>query len=101
MKEFIFEEWVELAKTDPETFEAKRKEVIAEIINSAPEGERDTLSRMQWIVDKERSSAKDPLDACVKISSMMVNRVLGKDGLVEVLLDFSSNCRKVANLLDK
>jgi len=101
MKEFIFEEWAELAKTDPEAFEAKRKEAIAEIINSAPEGERDTLSRMQWIVDKERSSAKDPLDARVKISSMMVNRVLGKDGLVEVLLDFSSNCRKVANLLGK
>ncbi|MDP1619884.1 MAG: DUF3135 domain-containing protein [Candidatus Moranbacteria bacterium] len=101
MKEFDFNEWAELARTDPETFELRRKEAIAEIIDSAPEGGKDTLIRMQWIVDRERASAKDPMSACVKISSMMMNRVLGKDGLVDVLSDFSSNCRTVANLLGK
>ncbi|MBT5229473.1 MAG: DUF3135 domain-containing protein [Methylococcales bacterium] len=80
-----FDTWSKLAKEDPEAFEARRKEVIQQLIDSAPEDQRHRLECLQWKVDQIRSRSKTPLAACLRMSKMMWDRVLGKSGLMESL----------------
>jgi len=68
---FDFDEWLELSKRDPETFESRRLESIEELINSAPEDRQHRLRCLQWKIDRVRDKMSTPLAACVAISDMM------------------------------
>jgi len=89
MKEFDFNEWAELAKNDPEAFEAKRKEVIAEVIDGAPEKERAALNRLQWKIDAQRRIAKNPLDSCVRIYCLLLENVYKEGGFIDAITSLS------------
>ena len=80
-----FDDWAALAKSDPETFEVRRKEVIRQLIQSAPVDQQHRLECLQWKIDQVRSMSKTPLAACLRISKMMWDRVLGAGGLMESL----------------
>ena len=82
---FNFDEWVDLAQSDPDAFERAREEVLRDAIARAPNSYRGRLSSLQWRVDRERERADTPFSACLKISNMMMNRVYGKEGLLELL----------------
>lgn len=77
-----FDEWRALAAADPEAFEARRREVIAEFIALAPRCRRTRLEQLQWRIDRERERYKDPLAACAHLSGMMWERLYGRGGLL-------------------
>jgi hypothetical protein len=85
-KRFDFEYWRELAATDAAAFETARRQAIAALIESAPEErQRRRMQGLQWRIDRIRDASPNAMDACLKISSMMWDSVLGDDGLLERL----------------
>ncbi|MEQ8661742.1 MAG: DUF3135 domain-containing protein [Gammaproteobacteria bacterium] len=80
--DFEFDYWAALARNDPQAFERARNEVLTSLIESAPDDTRRRLTGLQWQVDRVRESADNPLAACVRISALMWDKVLGEDGLV-------------------
>ncbi len=79
--EFDFDAWSDMAKNDPETFEKMRLAAIEDVIEKAPEDNRERLRRLQWRIDQERRLARTPMAACLRISRMMWRMVLGEGGL--------------------
>lgn len=69
--DFDFKEWAELAKSDPDRFEAKRSRVINEAIRRVPADRQRMLRGLQWRVDRVRELKRTPLAACMAISEMM------------------------------
>ncbi len=82
---FDFEEWVLLAKTDPQAFEAKRAEEIARLIAKASPHSQSRLHGLQWKIDMERQRASNPLSSCMRIFNLMWDSVYGERGLLEAL----------------
>jgi len=69
--DFDFETWVNLAKDDPERFEAQRVNTIEAIINSSPDDMQQHLRCLQWRIDRTRELKRTPMSACIAISEMM------------------------------
>lgn len=84
-----FDDWAALAVRDPEAFEARRAQVIEEFIQQVPEAKRTRLRRLQWRIDMTRRRASNPVSACIRISQMMWDSLLGEGGLLEALEQFS------------
>ena len=84
-RQFDFAHWSRLASEDPERFEAERAEVIADLIDQAPSSVRRRMVGLQWQVDRVREKASNPMAACVQMSRMMWDSVLGQGGLLETL----------------
>lgn len=82
---FDFEQWAELAHTDPEGFEASRSAAIEAAISRAPARTQARLRRLQWKVDQVRRISANPLAACIEMNKMMWDRFAGEGGLVESL----------------
>ncbi len=80
-----FDEWARLAAEDPAAFERRRAEVIDDFIAHAPPERRQRLRGLQWRIDGVRKTAANPTAACIRISSMMWDSVLGENGLLESL----------------
>lgn len=76
-----FDTWANLARTDPEAFESLRQAAIEQCIANAPAENRDRLRRLQWRIDQERRRAGTPLGACIRLSRMMWQSLLGEGGL--------------------
>ncbi|MGE3771611.1 MAG: DUF3135 domain-containing protein [Gammaproteobacteria bacterium] len=83
--EFPFDFWAKLAIDDPASFEEARQLMIDSLIESAPPERQPRLRGLQWQIDQLRARTPNPLGACVKISTMMWDKVLGPDGLVDHL----------------
>jgi hypothetical protein len=69
-----FDEWQRLAREDPDEFERRRKTTIEAVIEQAPPEHRQRLRALQSRIDLERSRAKTPLAATVRLQSMMWER---------------------------
>jgi hypothetical protein len=82
---FDFDEWKELACSDPDAFEERRKRVIAEAIAQAPQHMQTRLHALQWRIDMERARASNPLSACIRLSSMMWKMIHGENGLMSAI----------------
>lgn len=80
-----FDQWAELAQSDPDAFEARRAEVIDKVINSMPTEKQHRMRCLQWKIDQVRGRASNPLSACMKLSEMMWDSLLGPGGLREAL----------------
>ncbi len=83
--EFVFDDWMRLASTDPEAFEKAREQTIRHTIADAPANYRTRLLRLQWRVDMERKRHNNPMSACVTISRMMLDSVFGEHGMAKAL----------------
>ncbi len=83
--EFDFDYWMELAKKDPAAFEKQKKQLIQEAIDKAPKRMQNRLNGLQWSIDSRVKTAKNPMDACVKIYQMMMDSVYEEGGLLEAL----------------
>jgi len=66
-----FDFWKQLAKNDPEAFEALRREKIEQLIEQAPKPQRRRLQGLQWQIDQNRKLAASPMASCLAISNMM------------------------------
>ena len=66
-----FDTWSELAQSDPEAFEARRAEIIEQMIQRMPAHKHHHMRCLQWKIDRVRDKMATPLAACVAISDMM------------------------------
>ncbi len=82
---FDFDHWSKLARDDPQGFERARARLLDRAIEQAPEARRARLRGLQWRVDQVRRRAGTPLSACVEMSKLMWDAVLGERGLLESL----------------
>ena len=80
-----FAEWASVADQNPAAFEDMRLAAIQAYIESVPEESRERLRRLQWRIDQERRLARTPMNACIRLSRMMWQNVLGPGGLRERL----------------
>ena len=83
--EFDFDEWSSLAKSDPAAFEEKRLELIEEFLRELPAHDQQRLRGLQFRIDMERRRARTPMAACLKLSAMMWDSLLGSRGLKNAL----------------
>ncbi len=83
--DYWFDTMKGMAKDNPDEFEHLRQQMIDEIIDGAPERSRRRLIGLQWRVDQERLLARTPMAACIRISNMMWESVVGEGGLLEKL----------------
>ena len=81
--DFPFDDWARLASEDPDSFEAARRLMIDSLIETAPGPVQARLRGLQWQIDQVRTMTPTPLGACVKISKLMWEKLLGPEGLVE------------------
>lgn len=72
---FDFDAWANLAQSDPEAFEARRRATIDDFIASVPAHRRRRLYGLQCSLDLERRRAKTPLGACVRFHKLMMDKV--------------------------
>jgi hypothetical protein len=80
-----FDQWSSLATLDPEAFEARRHELIEDLIRSAPLHRQPRLRGLQWRLDRIREHSRTPLAACIRISEMMWEALVGEGGLRDSL----------------
>ena len=80
-----FDQWAQLAKSDPQAFERKRAEAIEKLIQGMPEHKQQRMRCLQWKVDQVRSRCKTPMAACIKLSEMMWDSLVGPGGLKDAL----------------
>jgi hypothetical protein len=84
-KGFDFNEWSYLAKTDMQAFEDKRRHTIDQAILRLSSERQQRLRGLQWRIDQVRERASNPMAACLEISSMMWDSLLGENGLLEAI----------------
>lgn len=84
-RSFDFDALRELARSDPEGFEDRRRALIEDLIGQAPQWQQRRLRGLQWRVDMERQRASNPLAACIVLSRMMWESVAGHGGLLETI----------------
>lgn len=84
-----FDELLKLAKEDPQALESLRKTLVDQVIERAPEKHQRRLRGLQFQVDAERQKAKNPTDACIRISRMMHDSF---SNLRSTLLELQDSC---------
>jgi len=82
---FDFDDWSRLAKDDPAAFEARRLALIEEFLHQFPQPDQQRLRGLQFRIDMVRRRSRTPMGACLKISSMMWESLLGSHGLKSAL----------------
>ena len=85
LEPFNFDEWLELAQRDPEGFEQRRQAVIENYLSTVPLSKQRRLRGLQFRIDMERRRAHTAMGACIKLSSMMWDALLGPSGLAASL----------------
>lgn len=80
-----FEKLRALADRDPEAFEQERRVLIESALARVPERHRQRMRGLQWRIDQERRRCKTPMAACISLSRMMWDSVVGNQGLLDVL----------------
>ena len=74
INEIDFEQWVELASSDPEKFEELRQNKISAVINKTSGQRQQRLLGLQWQIDSMRARHKNSsIAACNAISELMWN----------------------------
>lgn len=71
LEKLDFDRWLELAKSDPDSFEELRSQTIDEAIGRFAQSRQSHLRRVQWRIDRTRERSRTPMAACIAISSMM------------------------------
>jgi phosphoserine aminotransferase len=73
-----------LARSNPSEFERLRMRAIESYIETLPADRQQRMRRLQWRIDQETRN-HTPMGACVKLSKMMWDHLLGPGGLVGVI----------------
>ena len=85
-----FDYLTELAQSDPSEFERLRRHAIESYIATLPAERQQRMRRLQWRIDQERRN-HSPMGACLKLSKMMWDHLLGPGGLVVLMKGDSSD----------
>ncbi len=95
-RDFDFDYWSRLAQEDPATFEEQRSDLLEEFILEAPPDLRRRLRGLQWQVDQARERSGTPLGACLRLSKMMWDSVLGERGLLESMQSLGDSSEQLS-----
>ncbi len=87
-------EWIQLARENPDAFEAMRLKLINESIKSAPAEMQRRLKGLQWKIDHVRSRASNPTVAFIEISNMMWDSTLQLRDKQQDLLDLCHGIKR-------
>ena len=79
-----FDRLLNLAEKDPVKFEDIRQEAIDAYIATLPRDRQIQMRRLQWRIDQERRN-RSPLSACMRISDLMWENMVGPQGLLGYL----------------
>lgn len=82
---FNFEQWADLARSDPKAFETERAAAVDAVIRRAPRDRQPRLRGLQWRIDQIRLRTHNPVVACERIHRMMWDAVLRDGGLLETV----------------
>ena len=66
-----FDSWQDLACSNPEAFEAKRRDFVNAVIDQVPEPRQHRLRCLQWRIEKVCATSSNPISASVRLSRMM------------------------------
>lgn len=92
IEKFDFDEWKDLAVSNPDAFEALRLAWLDLEINSASPDHQPRLRGLQWQIDLIRQRyADDPSRSSSKIFDMMWDKVYGENGFVETLRGYNGD----------
>ena len=82
---FDFDRWSSIADEDPERFEEMRAALLEQMIEQSPDSMKQRMQGLQWRIDQIRNQSANPMAACLSISKMMWNSLLGEQGLLTAL----------------
>jgi len=82
---FDFDQWSNIARKDPEKFEAMRSALLEQMLEQSPVAIKRRMQGLQWRIDQVRNQSATPMAACLRISNMMWNSLLGEQGLLTAL----------------
>ncbi len=71
-----FDELKTMAAERPEELESLRERMTDEILRDAPEDRRRRLEGLVFKINAERRRSKNPMQACIRISQMMMDSVV-------------------------
>ncbi len=71
---FDFDEWMQLAKNNPQQFERRRQAMIDKLIRSRALETQRRLRGLQFRIDLERKRCRTPLAACVRLNEMLMDQ---------------------------
>jgi len=83
--QFDFDSWSTIAREDPERFEMMRNAMVEQLIQQSPDNIKKRMTGLQWLIDQVRNRSANPMAACMCISKMMWDSVLGDHGLLTAL----------------
>ncbi|MEW8625843.1 MAG: DUF3135 domain-containing protein [Candidatus Thiodiazotropha sp.] len=84
-----FDHLLKLAERDPVKFEALRQKTIDTYIATLPSERQLQMRRLQWRIDQERRN-RSPLSACMRISGLMWENMVGPKGMLGYLHSIKS-----------
>jgi len=90
---FDFDGWAELARSDPDAFEVKRKNILEDAIRQASPQRRQRLRCLQWQLDQIRYTSRTPLAACLRMQRLLWEKLTGEAGLLASLLGTADGMR--------
>jgi hypothetical protein len=96
-KNLDFDHLLKLAQKDPIKFEDLRQEAIDNYIDTLPSERQVKLRRLQWRIDQERRN-RTPLSACIRISSLMWEHIVGSQGMLGYLKNCGTNKKEKQHL---
>jgi hypothetical protein len=88
-----FDYLTDLAQSDPSEYERLRQTAIEGFLANLPQDRQQRMRRLQWRIDQERRN-HTPMGACVRLSKMMWDHLLGPSGLVGMLQGNEVSCEK-------
>ncbi|MCG7897206.1 MAG: DUF3135 domain-containing protein [Candidatus Thiodiazotropha lotti] len=71
-------------------FEALRQKTIDTYIATLPDERQTQMRRLQWRIDQERRN-RSPISACMRISGLMWENMLGPKGMLGYLHSIRSD----------
>ena len=90
---FDFELWERLAREEPETFEALRKQIIEHEINRASSSEHQQLPCLQFQIDMKRKRSGSAMGGCIAISKMMMEHLYNELYPTQESISHSTNSK--------
>ncbi|MGD9163603.1 MAG: DUF3135 domain-containing protein [Chromatiales bacterium] len=93
-----FDHLTELAQSNPSEFERLRMDTIESYITTLPAERQQRMRRLQWRIDQERRNSS-PMGACLKLSKMMWDHLLGPGGLIGLLHGHGPGDRQQASVI--
>lgn len=85
-----FDEMRLMALEQPQALENLRMLLIAELIQNAPASRRRRLEGLVFVIEAERRKARNPMQACIRLSQMMFDSLVELNATLEMRLPASS-----------